>query len=201
MPTDPVDPEAVTEWASGSPTLESQVRWKRIGRRAVDRLALGLGRLLPTPLLVRYLRNPASALTVGLLRGSGALIGEGTRIKGRLYLDNASDLSRLVLGRNCYIGDGCTFDLANRVTIGDQVVLSAEVMIVTHQDDGERSLVQLPRRDADTTIGSGCWLGVRATTLVGVTMGPGSMLAAGGLLLQDTEPGTRYGGVPAKRLA
>jgi acetyltransferase-like isoleucine patch superfamily enzyme len=176
----------------------SQLR--RVARRLTDATFRVRGRSMSSAGLVRRLRNPLPHTGVGLLRGAGATIGEGVNLKGRLHLDNATDLSKLRIGDHCYIGDGCAFDLANSIVIEDGAVLSAEVMVVTHQDDGGRSALGhlFPRRDGPVRIGAGSWLGVRATVLQGVTIGPGTFVAAGSVVVDSPPAGTLVAGVPAK---
>jgi maltose O-acetyltransferase len=49
-------------------------------------------------------------------------------------------------------------------------------------------------------IGDRCWIGARATILPGVSIGDGTVVAAGAVVTKDCEPGAVYGGVPARRL-
>lgn len=169
-------------------------------RHGIDRVAYGWGRTKTTSGIVRRLRNPIPHTGVGLLRAGGATVGDLTTIKGRLNLDNAV-LSNLTIGSNCYIGDGVYIDLAGPVTIEDNAVLSAEAMIVSHQDANRSPVAEkYPRRCEPVTIGAGCWLGVRAIVLVGVTMAERTVLAAGALLMTDTQPDSLYVGTPARKL-
>ncbi len=48
------------------------------------------------------------------------------------------------------------------------------------------------------TIGDGVWLGARAITLPGVTIGEGAVVAAGAVVTKDAEPWAVVGGNPAK---
>lgn len=171
--------------------------FKQTARRMIDLASFSWGKAKTRSGIVRRLRNPLPHTAVGLLRAGGASIGERTTIKGRLYLDNA-ELSNLRIGENCYIGDGVYMDLAGPITIGDGAVLSAGVMLVTHQDANRSPVAErYPRRCEPVTIGAGAWLGVRATVLVGVTMGERSILAAHSLLMGDTDADTLYVGAPA----
>lgn len=45
-----------------------------------------------------------------------------------------------------------------------------------------------------------CWIGARATILPGVTIGEGSMVAAGAVVTKDVDPYCVVGGVPARVL-
>jgi len=48
------------------------------------------------------------------------------------------------------------------------------------------------------TIGDGCWIGLRATILPGVSIGPGSIVGAGAVVADDVPPNTHVEGVPAR---
>lgn len=47
-------------------------------------------------------------------------------------------------------------------------------------------------------IGDGCWIGVNATIIGGVTIGNGTVVVAGAVVTKDVAPNTIVGGVPAK---
>ena len=49
-------------------------------------------------------------------------------------------------------------------------------------------------------IGNDVWIGARATILDGVTIGNGAIIAAGAVVVDDVEPYTIVGGVPARPL-
>lgn len=46
--------------------------------------------------------------------------------------------------------------------------------------------------------GADCWLGARVTVLPGVTIGDGSVVAAGAVVTNDVAPGSIVAGVPAR---
>lgn len=49
-------------------------------------------------------------------------------------------------------------------------------------------------------IGDRYWLGARAKILPGVSVGAGTVVAAGAVVTKDCAPGARYAGMPARRL-
>lgn len=155
---------------------------------------------------VRYLRNPNPRVTVRLLRTFGAHVGDRVTIKRGLLLDNAyedensaGDLSHLIIGANCYIGEGVYFDLADRVILEDDVVISGNVSIVTHADCNRAPYLSkaFPRRNGPVHIKRGAWIGFGATVLHGTTVGAHAVVAAHALLRTDAAPKTVYAGTPA----
>jgi maltose O-acetyltransferase len=109
--------------------------------------------------------------------------------------------SRARFGDNVFINEGCRFDNAEWVTIGDDVAVGPDAMFVTssHADAGSLGragdVVLSPVR-----ISAGCWIGARAIILPGATVGRGCIVAAGAVVTGDCLPNGLYGGVPATRL-
>jgi maltose O-acetyltransferase len=159
-------------------------------------LRLALIRLLLTPLPLTVggrLRAYALRL-VGFRIAHGVVFHELPRIIG-----TGDVYSRLELGRSSFINVGCLFDLSDRIVIGERTALAQEVMILTSTHMIGSALY----RSGDfavmpVTIGSGAWLGARCTILPGVTIGSGSIVAAGAVVQRDVPPNTLVGGVPAR---
>jgi len=155
---------------------------------------------------VRYLRNPDPNLSVDLLEAFGAEVGGGTTIKRSLELDNVfrdgnstGDLRHISIGSNCYIGDGVYFDLANRIVVCDNAILSGHVSVVTHADCNRSSYLaeRFPRRCAPVLIEEGAWVGFGSTLLAGTTVGENSVVAAESLVTDDVDSHSVYAGTPA----
>lgn len=158
---------------------------------------------------IRYLRNPNPRHSVDLLRHFGAEIGQETTIKRTLRLDNVSrdgnstgDFRHIRIGRNCYIGDGVYFDLANQIILGDNAILSGGVSIITHADCNRSPYLtqRFPRTCAPVKIQQGAWIGFGATVLAGTTVGANSVVAAESLVADDVESESLYAGTPARKI-
>ena len=107
----------------------------------------------------------------------------------------------IVVGGGSYLGPRCFLDASATVTIGADVRLGHEVMLVTssHAPGSARRRAGT-NTAAPVTIGDGSWLAARVTVLPGVTVAPGCVVAAGAVVTQDTERDGLYAGVPAKRV-
>lgn len=158
---------------------------------------------------IKYLRNPTPHHSISLLRAFGAHIGQGTTIKRSLLLDNVSrdenssgDFSHITFGGNCYIGDGVYLDLANRVTLEDNAVLSGHVSIITHADCNRSPFLseKIPRTCTPVHIGDGAWIGFGSTLLNGVHIGTGAVVGANSLVTDDVEEYCLYAGTPARKI-
>jgi putative colanic acid biosynthesis acetyltransferase WcaF len=177
--------------------------------RIVFLKVLLLGKLVGISHVVGYLRNPNPLATIQLLRAFGAEIGEGTTVKRAILIDNAyedensaGDFRYLRIGKNCYIGDAVYLDLANRITFGNNVVISGQVSIITHADCNRSEYLNriFPRQCASVTVGNGAWLGFRTTILHGVTVGENTLIAAHALLRDNADARSVYTGVPARKI-
>jgi len=107
--------------------------------------------------------------------------------------------NRVAIGRNTRINRDCTLDIRCGLTIGDNVSISQEVMIVSASHD-----VNDPgfgNVDAGPTlIGDHVFIGARAMLLPGVTVGRGAVVAAGSVVTKDVSPMAIVAGVPATRI-
>ena len=96
---------------------------------------------------------------------------------------------------------GCFLNLGADITIGNFVGFGQQVMILTETHDiGTPEYRSGQLRPKPVTIGSGCWIGARATILPGVTIGDGAIVAAGAVVTKNVPPHTIVGGIPAKVL-
>jgi maltose O-acetyltransferase len=107
----------------------------------------------------------------------------------------------VAIGATTWVNHGCYFDSRAPIRIGADCDLGMEVMLVTssHHVGGPERRAGL-YRPAPIVVEDGCWLGVRAVVLPGVTVGTGCIVAAGAVVTRDCEPQGMYAGVPARRV-
>jgi acetyltransferase-like isoleucine patch superfamily enzyme len=113
-------------------------------------------------------------------------------LRARDFYDN------LVIGPEAIIADDVTINLDGRVSIGRNVGLGPRVSIytATHQiGPGSRRVG--PGGSLPVTIEDGAWVRLGATVVPGVTIGRGSIVAAGAVVLRDVPPNTYVEGNPA----
>ncbi len=59
---------------------------------------------------------------------------------------------------------------------------------------------KLPENDLDVVIEEDVWVGANVIILKGVTIGRGSVIAAGSIVTKNVEPYSIYAGVPARKI-
>ena len=143
-----------------------------------------------------------SPLRVCLLQLFGAKVGKNTVIE-RIRLINLyrMGIGGITIGNNCFLGDGVTLDTAERITLKDDITLSFDVMVLTHTNVGYKDhpvQKHIPPVVKPTMFKKGCFVGVRATILPGITIGEGAAVAAGAVVTKNVPAKTLVGGVPAK---
>lgn len=117
-------------------------------------------------------------------------------------------LENLSVGDGTSIPKGSTFYCTEApLTIGKKVIFGPRPTIITgdHRIDilGKHIIdvtvdEKLPENDMPVTIEDGCWIGANVTILKGVTIGRGSIVAAGAVVTKSCPPYSIIGGIPAK---
>ena len=110
--------------------------------------------------------------------------GEGLRLG-----DNSN------IGPYCWIGCSGYIAIGNRVLMGPRVNLLAENHLFA--DLGRPIKLQGVERSS-ITIEDDCWIGAGSSILAGVTVGHGSIVAAGAVVTKDVPPLSIVAGVPAE---
>lgn len=111
-------------------------------------------------------------------------VGDGTLIpKGSTFYCTRAELK---IGKNVIFGPKPT------IITGDHRIdiVGKHIIDVTDEE-------KLPNQDAPVIIEDGCWLGANITILKGVTLGRGSVVAAGAVVTKSFPPYSIVGGVPA----
>ena len=123
----------------------------------------------------------------------------------------SSDLKGL---RNMSIGDGSIIPKGSTfycteapLTIGRKVIFGPHPTIITgdHRTDVVGKFImdshdKLSENDAPVVIEDDVWVGCNVTILKGVTIGRGSVIAAGAVVTKSCPPYSIIGGVPARVL-
>jgi acetyltransferase-like isoleucine patch superfamily enzyme len=128
-----------------------------------------------------------------------ALDGVSSLIAAKLH-----DAPLFEVGNHVFLGHQLTVSVAERVTIGSDVLVSDRVMIADndgHPLDPARRAAGQPVDVASVrpvTIEDGAWVGTRAVILKGVTVGRGAVVAAGAVVTKSVPPYALVAGNPAR---
>lgn len=124
----------------------------------------------------------------------GQPAGEEFRMFPPFYTDCGKNIR---VGKNVFINAGCCFQDQGGIIIGDGVLIGHQVVLATlnHDLDPDKRQSMIPK---PIVIGNNVWIGSHATILGGVTIGDGSVIAAGAVVTKDVPENTVAGGVPAK---
>lgn len=103
----------------------------------------------------------------------------------------------ITVGKNVFINSGCHFQDQGGITIGNGVLIGHNVVLATlnHDFSPKKRSTLLP---APVVIGENVWIGSNATVVPGVTIGNGSIIAAGAVVTKNVPENVVVGGVPAK---
>lgn len=146
-------------------------------------------KLMDLKLYIRYVRN---YLQNTLTRRVNVHYSSDVKIGSRISRD-------ICVGRFAYIGEGS--EITKNVVIGDYSMLATSVSIVggDHVSDRPGTPIVFSGRPPaiKTIIGKDVWLGHKATILAGVTIGDGSIVAAGSVVTKSIPPLSVFGGIPA----
>lgn len=139
-------------------------------------------------------------LRTSLYRMYGVPIGKGSLILGSMDINWDGRLEhKLRIGENCLITCPLYLDANAEIHIGNHVAIGHHTIMITtdhsYNSEGRRCGISLYR---PIIVEDGAWIGAHVTVLPGVTIGKGSVVAAGSVVTKDVTPNTLVGGVPSK---
>lgn len=107
------------------------------------------------------------------------------------------------IGANSHIGHGSLFAAAGGIAIGEDCAISSGVIVYSVTDgvptEGQHRHLT-PPTFSPVKIGDHVHIGANATILPGVSIGHGSTIGAGAVVIRDVAEGSVVVGVPAKAL-
>ena len=122
----------------------------------------------------------------------GDNIGENSMVQAPL---SGVALDRLKIGNNVFINSNCLAMARGGITIEDDVMLAANVQLLSNNHDEYDRQVLLCK---PIHIKKGAWIGAGASILPGVTIGEYAIVGAGAIVTKDVGDYEVAVGVPAK---
>jgi acetyltransferase-like isoleucine patch superfamily enzyme len=172
-----------------------------------DLTARGLSFLAATA-RSRYLLREASTLGVGVrilgrtpvVYNRGVLsLGHDVKLEAptRAILLNVYPRGELIIGDEVCINDGARFECTSSIRIGDRARIGFGVVIIDNNLHDAYNRRALPA-GKPVIIEDEVWVGGNAMILPGVTIGKGSIVAAGAILVRDVPAFSVVAGNPAR---
>jgi len=137
--------------------------------------------------------NPLSWLKIFLLRIFGAKIGEGVVLKPSI---NVKYPWNLEIGDYSWVGENVWLDSLAPIRIGSNCCVSQGVYFCTGSHDWSDPAFGLIIKPI--IVEDGVWVGAKSILLPGITLGSHSIVSAGSVITQHTDPYIIYAGNPAK---
>lgn len=139
---------------------------------------------------------PIWKLRKAIYRTRGMKIGEKTTINMKTYVLSPK---LITIGKSSHINRGDILDGRGGLSIGDNVSISYNVVIMTgsHKVNSET----FEGNFKPIIIKDNAWIGVNATILNGITIGRGAVVAAGAVVTKDIENYDIVAGIPATKIA
>lgn len=135
-----------------------------------------------------------------IILGNRVTIGKYAIIRpGNLYGGEPGE--GLVVGDHSNIGPYCYIGCSGHISIGNNVMISPRVSIYAENhifDQIDTTIKSQGVKKEKVVIEDDCWIASNSILLAGVTIGKGSVVAAGSVVTQDVPPYSVVAGVPAR---
>ena len=131
---------------------------------------------------------------VRVMKNNGT-ISLGDRVLLHRYVKLSSYGGSIEIGNNSYIGDRTEIHSGKSVKIGSGVNIAWDCNILDrdyHAFESDSEVIK------SVVIEDNVWIGCRSIVLKGVTIGEGSVVAAGSVVTRDVPPKCLVAGNPAK---
>jgi acetyltransferase-like isoleucine patch superfamily enzyme len=166
---------------------------RRVRLRGRRHLVIGKGVLLEEGSVLYAYGGGRLAISKGCVIGRGTVIelASGLRYSGKSFK----------IGPGSSLAEYCFVGAAGDVTIGANVMMGQFVSIHAEDhvfDDDSAPIREQGVQRAPIVIQDDCWLGAGSRVLAGVTIGRGSVVAAGAIVTRDVPAGSVVAGVPAR---
>jgi acetyltransferase-like isoleucine patch superfamily enzyme len=158
-----------------------------------------------------YGRNVHTGVFVHWILGRGQLIvGDNVIIDGKCtfcFAIRYTERPTLRIGNHVGIGHSSSFTVGREITIGNDVMIGEDVVMFDspgHPTDPALRLAGSPALPEDVKpirIEDNAWIGSGTIIYPGVTVGEGSIVAMGAIVMSNVPPNVVVAGSPARQIA
>lgn len=137
----------------------------------------------------------------GIQFGDNVSIGAFSRVIVSTSLNEIGD--KISIGSNVGIGEFAYLGGAGSLEIGDECIIGQYLSCHPENHNYQDTTISIRHQGVTRKgikIGENCWIGSKVTILDGVTIGNGSIIAAGSVVTKSFPENSIIGGVPAKLL-
>ena len=137
----------------------------------------------------------------GITFGDRVTVGRFAIIRGSRQYGGAQLGEGLIVGNNSNIGPYCYVGCSGGIRIGNNVMMAPRCSLFAENhnfDDMSQTLKAQGIKRAPIDIEDDCWIASHSVILAGVTIGRGSVVAAGSVVTKSMPPYSIIAGVPAR---
>lgn len=137
--------------------------------------------------------------------GEGSRIGDYCDVMCSVSLENIGHNPQLLIGDNSYIGVRSHIACANKIIIGNGVIISRQSLVTDNAHGASiKETLNIPpfsrpiTSNGPVVIEDNVWIGEKASIMPNVTIGKGAIVAANSVVTKDVPAYSVVAGVPAK---
>lgn len=170
--------------------------WRFLFKGCKESFFIGVSNLLPRTVMSNYLRQY-------FIKLAGSNIGSKVVIHNGIEIAPIGGAKNLSIGDESFINTNVRFQCPDKgeISIGKNVLIGPNCQFETLNHKlsinkfGKRPNLYHPIKVEDNV-----WIGAKALILPGVSIGEGSIVAAGAVVTKDVPSNTLVGGVPAEKI-
>lgn len=158
----------------------------------------------------QYGRRVRTGIFVHWIQGNGDIVlGDDVYVDGKCSISFSArfvDRPLLQIGDHTTIAHNCTMTIGKGIRIGSHCLIASNVCMFDsagHATDPELRQQGFPPADHQVrpiTLEDNVWIGRHAIIFPGVTIGEGSIVSAGAVVMADVPPYSVVAGNPAKKI-
>ena len=166
----------------------------RIGKEKIEKMMENSREVMKLTLELNTKYNSAQEIVELMSKITGKEVDKSFAFFPPFNTDYGENIT---FGKNVFLNSGCKFQDQGGITIGDNVLIGHNVVLAT-LDHNTCVSKRAELFAAPIVIEDNVWIGANATVTSGVTIGKGSIVAAGAVVTKDVPKYSIVGGIPAK---